>query len=371
MGTHYPYQHYSGSAYVYRSTEDGSPPHLLAKLVSPATAGVMSDQFGFSVAVGNDGLVAVGAPEDDEAFPNAGAVYLYRVDTTGVQLLAKVVTTDFSTIGPYFGRSVAIGADDLLVVGGQSGNNYTGAAYVYRLNATGTPELLATLVADDGMRGDAFGFAVAADSDGLAVVGSPADDTTKGSNSGSAYVFRFDMDGLPQLVAKLVTDDDSTEHRFGSSVAIGGEGLVVIGEALDSGDNGVASGAAHVYRVGAASATLVAKLKPDDNEAYDNFGHSVSVGAQGLIAIGAYADSHNGTRSGSAYVYRLVDGLPELVTKLVPDDSALNDNFGASLAVGRGDALVLVAAPFDDTEKGFDSGSVYLYSRNITLAQVA
>jgi len=61
-------------------------------------------------------------------------------------------------------------------------------------------------------------------------------------------------------------------------------------------------------------AKLIAFL---DGAASDYFGYSVSVDGDTAV-IGTCGDDDNGTDSGSAYVYRLVDNTAPVITIIVP-----------------------------------------------------
>ena len=77
----------AGAAWLFHDTSSAGDwsEWTSAKLVSPEPW--KGDEYGAAVALG-DGWVAVGAPEDDTAGVDNGAVYMYRTDTLGVADLA-------------------------------------------------------------------------------------------------------------------------------------------------------------------------------------------------------------------------------------------------------------------------------------------
>merc|ERR1719271_1261466 len=109
-----------------------------------------------------------------------------------------------------------------------------------------------------------------------------------------------------QELAKLVASDAAEDDRFGDSVAVSGD-LVVVG-AYANDDTGDRSGSAYVYRTtnGGASWTQVAKLVASDAAAEDYFGHSVAVSGD-LVVVGAGGYDDDGC-PGSAYVFRTTNG---------------------------------------------------------------
>src|SRR6056300_909031 len=88
-----------------------------------ASDGSFEDNFGNSVAVGNN-LIVVGAPYDDDNGSNSGSVYIFDLD--GNQL-AKITASDSG--GSYLGSAVAIG-------NGKIAATAAGALYIYDLDGT-------------------------------------------------------------------------------------------------------------------------------------------------------------------------------------------------------------------------------------------
>ena len=118
-------------------------------------------------------------------------------------------------------------------------------------------------------------------------------------------------------------------------------------------------------RFSAAKATMIPaaaqKLLADDGAASDWFGASGSVSVSGDTAvIGAVGDDDKGSGSGSAYVFmRAADGAWSQQAKLTADDGAEGDWFGHSAAVD-GDTAVIGAVRDND---GDFSGSAYVFVR--------
>ena len=181
----------SGSAYLFDGSTGWSQ---IAKLTASDAAAV--DRFGTSVAINGD-LAIVGAPLDDDGGPDSGSAYLFDA-STGWGEVAELTASDAGR-GDEFGYSVAIG-DDVAIVGAWDDDDVgsaSGSAYLFD-GSTGWGQI-AKLTASDAGRGDEFGYSVAISGD-LAVAGARLDDDS-GSASGSAYV--FDRSIGWNLVAKL------------------------------------------------------------------------------------------------------------------------------------------------------------------------
>ena len=82
-----------------------------------------------------------------------------------------------------------------------------------------------------------------------------------------------------------------------------------------------------------------AKLLPDDGAEDDQFGYSVAISGNTGI-VGARDDDDNGGKSGSAYLFDVASG--QQLAKLLPDDGAPGDLFGASVSI-RGDTAIVGA----------------------------
>ena len=117
---------------------------------------------------------------------------------------------------------------------------------------------------------------------------------------------------------------------FGYSVAISGDQIVV--GAYKDDDNGDGSGSAYVFKKptsGWTNMTQTAKLLPSDGVTDDKFGRSVAI-SRDQVVVGAYGDGHNDTSSGSAYVFeKPTSGWTDMTqtAKLTASDGRAYDYF--------------------------------------------
>ena len=365
----------SGSAYVF--DKNG---FQRAKLTASDAA--TDDKFGHSLSIDGDTII-VGSYLDDDNGSNSGSAYVFTRDTpgditSGWTQVAKLTPSD-GTVDDLFGLGISIDGDTA-VIGMYRDENRTGAAYVFTRDTAGDLTSgwtqRAKLTANDGATYDYFGRSVSIDGDTV-VIGSYFDDD-HGSGSGSAYVFTRNTagnltSGWTQR-AKLTAADAGAADRFGLSVALDGD-TVVIGSYLDN-DNGNDSGSAYVFTRNTAGNltsgwTQRAKLTANDAATYDHFGRSVSIDGD-TIVVGSYLDDDNGYNSGSAYVYtrntagNLTSGWTQ-VAKLTAGDGAQDDKFGQSVAIS-GDTVVI--GSYLDDDKGTASGSAYVFNTAKTWVQV-
>ncbi|MEW8628036.1 MAG: cadherin-like beta sandwich domain-containing protein [Candidatus Thiodiazotropha sp.] len=320
-----------------------------------------------------------------------------------------------------FGTSVAI-SDDTLVVGAAWAADQAGAAYVF-INDGGSWRQQAYLVASnaDGSNhpsympsfirpaGDTFGSSVAISGNTI-VVGAPYEDSSANGGeddnsatyAGAAYVFtRSDGTWSQQAYLKAsnaegANANDRNGDRFGSSVAVSGDTLIVGAPLEDSAslseDNNTALNAGAVYVFtrsdGIWNQQAYLKANPLDDEAEylqiissnieDHFGSSVAISGDTLIVGAPNEDSSvfgdeneiSEPRSGAVYVFSRSNNLWTRQALLKASNSDSQDKFGTyvaisgnTLAVGApGEASSAHGTESDNTH--YHAGAVYIFTRN-------
>ena len=211
------------------------------------------------------------------------------------------------------------------------------------------------LLASDGAAGDEYGISVSISGD-TAVIGAFADDDNA-NGAGSAYVYNRNSAGTWNEQQKLTASDAAVGDRFGISVSISGE-TIVIGAQFDD-DNGNSSGSAYVFvRDGSGMWTEQQKLTASDGATGDDFGISSSVSGDTAV-FGAWKDDDNGSETGSAYVFvRDGSGVWSEQQKLIASDGTGGDTFGISVSIYGNSALI--GAWQDDG----NNGSAYVFVRD-------
>jgi len=265
--------------------------------------------------------------------------------------LTGLLPTD-SISGALFGSSVSI-YDTTAVAGAyeNDGINKAGSAFVFEYGGD-TWGFSQKLLPADGAVGDWFGYSVAASGDTV-VVGAPKDDD-EGNQSGSAYLFIKSGASWVQA-AKLNASDGAKDNRFGTSVSISGNTIVIGSPFSENYYNN--DGAAYVYvkpAGGWTNMTETAKLSASDGANGDGMGFSVAVFGDTVISA---AHQHN-FYTGAVYVYEKPGGGWANMTetaKLTASDGVSGDSLGFSAAIS-GDT-VIAGAYGDDIYKG----SVYVF----------
>ena len=315
----------TGSAYIFTKDSQGMWKQTAQLTASDAADG---DQFGYSVAVDGD-TVVIGAHQDDDDGAESGSAYVFTkpsgdngwddwnsLSADGKAMLTTKLTAPGAAAGGYFGNSVAIDGNTIVV-----GARKADSAYAITkpssdansdgsidwedwdsLDADGKATLTATLTAFDAAAGDEFGISVAIDGNTVVVGANEHDQSNTVNNSGAAYVFTKPGNAWATgtETAKLTASDGTRGDEFGISVAVSGN-TVVIGAHLDD-DNGDKSGSAYFFTKPIngnwATGTETAKIIDHDGAAEDHFGWSVAVDGSTAV-VGAYGD---GSNKGAAHI---------------------------------------------------------------------
>lgn len=365
------------------------------------------DSFGNSVSLAGN-IALIGAPQDDDNGSNSGSVYFFElVDGSWVEV-QKLLAIDGSS-SDSFGNSLQIDGNRALIGAHiNSGNGSgSGAAYIFELSS-GSWNQTAKLFPGDGSLNDSFGFSVSLSAN-RALIGSSYDDDN-GNNSGSAYIFDL-VGGIWLETAKLLPDIGAAADNFGSSVSLDAD-TALIG-AYGNDENGDLSGAAYIFEFDSVNWSQTIKLSPNDHTASDYFGYFVTLsnniavvgspnkeinstsgagasyvfvkaGANWIqntklfandgdeddafgtrvhlkdnkLIVTSYNDDDHGLNSGSVYIYDYIGGSWLFKNKLLPTDSAHNDNFGFSVSLD-GD-VAIIGAPYD-RDLGVETGSAYIF----------
>ena len=317
----------AGSAYLFDTSGN-----LLQTINNPAPND--DDRFGYSVAIDGDNLL-IGAWLNDLNYINTGSAYLY--DTSGN--LLQTIDNPTPSINEYFGRSVAIDGDNILI-GADESNEYgtswiAGSAYLFDTNGN----LLQTINNPEPFDHDLFGWSVAIDGDNL-LIGAYNDGYVTGAHDrGTAYL--YDTNG--NLLQTIDNPTPDAHDYFGNAVAIDGDNLLIGANYDDAvGSN---SGIAYLFDTGGNLLQTINNPTPGIS---GFFGNSVAIDGDKLL-IGA---ATGGGSAGSAHLFNL--------------DGVLLQTFNSPTPILAIDGDNLLVGAYQDDTGATDAGSVYLYSTSAT-----
>jgi len=327
---------------------------LYAKWIEPKkllpSDGAAGDMFG-SVSIFGDYAIA-GAAWDDDNGADSGSAYIFH--KTGINTWDSGIklTASDGEAGDWFGVSVAI-SGDYAIAGAVE------AAYIYHRTSTNLWDTGIKLTANDGVTGNNFGVSVAISGD-YAIIGADQD-STNGTESGSAYIYHKTGTNAWEFITKILSDDGAAEDEFGKLVAIDGD-YIVISAPYDD-DNYTNSGSVYIYHKTVTNTwEFSTKITASDSTADDSFGFSVAISGNDMI-VGAPGD-YMGTGSGAAYIFHKTDTTWDSGTKITASDGASGDLFGFWTIGISGDNAIVGAHHKDDN--GSNSGAAYMFHRTGT-----
>lgn len=308
----------AGAGYVF--VRSGSSWTQQAKLVASDAA--VQDLLGLHVSINEDGTyIALGAEGEDSGGSGSGAVYIYTRSGSSWSQQQKIEQSP-SYANHGFSK-VSLNSDGTYLLVGATGVqgppnfNYEGACYVFKRSGSTWTQQQGPIFISDGQASDGFGSAVAINEDATTfIAGARSEDGGAGnpiSNAGAAYIFTRSGSTWTQQ-AKIVASDAQVSDNFGQSVAINKDGNIVVVSTINE-DGGAGNpkssvGAFYVFERNGSSWTQKKKILSSDGDAYDLFGHEVSISDDGnyIIAGANGEDGGSGnsiSAAGAVYVYEV------------------------------------------------------------------
>lgn len=378
----------AGSVFVYGRSLEG---FLLRQVLVPASPAI-EQRFGTAIAAWQDQL-AIGVPAAD-----GGRVDLYQRDGDGLYQFHRSLFPSVADGAARFGAALAM-ADARLLIGAptaggggavyysQFGGGWSDAERLPLVSAAGDELGAALALADSlslvgapgagvgevrlltltagvwsqagvvnaaGAAGDRFGSAVALDSTRAVVA-------AIGALGGNGRVDIYTRSGNSlSAVDQLELTDGATAGRFGASLALGTDG-VLIGADLDRVGPNRGQGSARWFQPARAGYAQTAQLDSGDGAIYDRYGTSVAVDGE-VALVGAYLeDTDAGPDAGAAHWFERVGGDWQYRGRIVAPDAEIEDRFGIAVDV-EGDRMA-IGAFWDVIGTNVDQGSVYVYRR--------
>jgi cysteine-rich repeat protein len=324
----------AGAAYLVQS-DTGA---VVNQYVNPSPA--VGDGFGSALTAVGDYMV-IGAPGDDTAGPDAGAVYVFERHGGLVWSIFGLAA------GDRFGSALARQTTEFLIgaPGADTGAPDAGAVYVYDLVQLA---IVRTCLAPNPAAGDAFGSATAVYGNTY-LIGAPLADRGA-TDSGTAYVFDGSMATTCPFVRELAKPAPvQAGDQFGFAVS-GAAGNLLVGAPYGATGAG-GPGAAYLFDPNGVLLATVTNPRPATT---DGFGWAVAGQGSNLV-IGAPLDDTTATDAGAAFVFDAAGVLLEIVDNPRP---GTDGQFGG--AVASQGTLVLLGAP-GYAGSGAGQGAAYAY----------
>ncbi len=392
----------SGAAYVFTKPAGGGWATGTETAKLTASDAAANDYFGWSVAV-DENTVVVGSYLDDDgptgiAIANSGSAYVFTRASGVWSEKLKLIASDTVGGGDYFGWSVGVAGDTVLVgalldddKGSDSGSAYVidtaewvdmlgivvpdpdqngSREYTYRVTDLINDQEYIYRVRAVNAAGNTPTKEIVSATPRLATPDKPEGLSAEAGDGQVELSWEHSYDPtitgyqvLRSVFSRLTASVPTAEEHFGWSVAMD-DGTAVVGA---SGDNSK-RGAAYVLIRESGRWSQAAKLTASDGAANDEFGYSVAVDDD-TVVIGAPGGQNTledvEVRTGAAYVFTKVSGVWSQTAKLYALDGAKDDEFGHSVAVD-GDIVVVGAHRYDASDVVANSGAAYVFTKPAT-----
>jgi uncharacterized protein (DUF2147 family) len=345
---------WAGSAYVY--ARSGGTWSLQATLLPPNQAGI--DNFGRSVDLDGDTLV-VGAPRVAVGEKqDAGAAYVF-VRSGATWTLQATLTHPGPEAVDGFGRWAALSGDTIAAsapLDDTSGGVDAGSVFVFGRSGT-TWSLQATLTSPTPRAGNRFGKALDLEGQTM-LIGEPQSPGSGGAAKvGSAHVF---VGSGPSwsLQETLIHPSRKADDHFGRWVSVSGDTTLVSAPSDDT-SAGTNAGTAHVFVRSGTDWSFQSTLLPPDHRAGDNFGlRAILVGDTAVVGA-PKDDTGAGDSAGRAFVFVRSGATWSVQATLLSPTPKATDLFGRGF--GLDGTTLFVAEPYDDNATGKNAGAAHVF----------
>lgn len=332
-------------------------------LVAPLGAQTTADRpapaaIGFgAAAVLTGGDLFVGRPGAVSSFPlppdQPGGIHLFRRGADGAWTETGMVSGNDVTLGDGFGSVLAVRGN--LLVAGAPQHGTGGAVYTFDRGADGRWTQSGKLALPGGGAGDEFGAAVAIGADGLLLVGAPGRDSARGAT----YAFRRSASGSAWSAPIQVGAGSEVGVRMGSAVAvdggralIGAPGQLPMGGMPGGGPPQFKPGSATLYGTGADGAWRQLGRLDVGTDTVMAFGWAVAL--EGGTAVVSSPLANRGR--GAVYAFRETAGGWQKAARLTAAGAGGQELLGYSVA--HADGHVLAGAPV----AGGATGALYAFA---------
>jgi hypothetical protein len=341
----------AGFVYV-KSTSGWASPLPVAGLKLPSPV----DRIFTYVAIDKD-TVVIGTPSGFSGYPSYAYVFVKPANGWKNMMPTAVLTPSDSMDG-YFGQSISVWGDTVVVGDPAFESSSPGAVYVYTKPAGGWQDMTQTakLTASDGVADDALGDSVSIRGTTIAA-GAPQLPGSGGG--GKAYIFVEPAGGWANMTqtAELTVPTSPAGSDIGTSIYVNDSWALV---GAPSFSNCCVPGSAYVFSKPASgwtNMTETATLTPGDQRPGSEFGESVS-GSDNVAIVGA--DRRGAPPfglEGGVYVFtEPASGWQDMSGSTVLTGSdARNGNFLGATAAISGKTVVAGAQNF------YTTGAAYVF----------
>ena len=330
-----------GDVYIYRKA--GIQWALHQVLEAPDASA--KNHFGLTVVLGDERML-IGAPLDDQAGQNAGALYVYEL-VEGDWVLEEKLLPTANNQAAFFGLSCSFGIDETEVIVGAYFESLaelnSGAAYVFR-KYQGEWSLIQKLLAPGTPFSAFFGRSIAYSYDTLLISSSGYRSSSTTPSTGAVMTYQRDPEEWVWTQKDLVLPPQDQDYQgFGEWIDTRGNLAAISSPNFDS---EFGEGVVNLFRI-LPEGELAHRQRIDPPLAScEGFGFPTTFSqATGQLMVGATRTTIDLYRQGTAFVFQPRFGIWGLPVQLIPSNSEAQDFFGLSGAFIDDDDELLIGAP--------------------------
>ena len=254
------------------------------------------------------------------------------------------------------GWSLALSADGgIVAIGSDLNNSWRGQVEVYE-NIGGTWTQIGEDIEGENFQ-DISATSISLSNDGsIIAIGAPRSDGTA-NNSGHVRVFENSGGSWIQIGQDI--DGVQEQGRLGNSVALNGEGNIIVIGASNNDENGTNTGEVKVYENLDGNWT---QLGGDINGVveFEDSGYRVALSEDGdIVAISSSSSNANGLHSGHVRIFEYLGGDWIQIGEDI-NGEASEDYFGWSLALSASGNIIAIGSLWNDNN-GNDAGNVRIF----------
>ena len=319
------------------------------------------DYFGYKVSLSSDGSVlAVGGYQNDASGTDAGHVRIFQNNAGNWEQIGNDI--DGEAAQDHSGRALSLSADGSIVAIGAMYNNGNGTNSGHVRIFENIGEVWTQIGDDiDGENANDFsGFSVCLSADGTIVAIGSVDSDGNGIDSGQVRIFKNIANNWSQIGGNI--NGETAGDFSGYSVGLSDDGTIVAIGAYKNDGNGTKSGHVRVFQNNGGSWTQYGN-DIDGEAANDYSGIAVSLSSDGsIVAIGAYGNDGSFPEAGHVRVYQYNTGTWSQIGDDI-DGEAANDLSGTAISLSS-DGNILAIGARGNGGNGVNSGHVRVYQNN-------
>lgn len=272
---------------------------------------VQGGNFGEALDLEGSAL-AVGEPGGNGSSNGSGTIQIFDLSTSPVSSIAQVAPPNGSG-GDEFGAHLLLRNNSLLgtaIEENAGGQPRAGAVHLFKRDSSGVWSHSVRLVSPQPETDAAFGYGLEVVG-GRIYVGAPYEDGA-GTDLGAVYVFERHANGYV-LVQKIAPHQPNHQFLFGTSIRVEGARMFVGAPGSDA--SAGRGGAVQVFRDTASGWQYYDTILPPDIGVGDRFGLHTVIEA-GRLVVSAKGGDEPYFNSGNAYVYATNGTAPPPMTAL-------------------------------------------------------